>query len=178
MTVTAIDAADWREALPHPPRHAFDRMLIVQCSLDWLRPDLQPLREEVDDFVIKCCADRTDLRIDRLVLHSLPTVLGARDGDLARLNAAHAEWMYRLAGTSVLLRHPALYVHRMIVGGGQTRVDFADFVDLHREGSWLRPDRSQPVLELLSGRRRTTPLTGYDVDLDGPFGDADPSVHM
>jgi hypothetical protein len=178
VTAPAIDANIWRDALPHPPRSGFDRMLIVQCSLDWLRPNLQSLREEVDDFVIKCCSSRSDLRIDRLVLHSLPTVQGARDGDLARLNAAHTEWMYRLASTSVLLHHPALHVHRMIVGGGQTRWDLEDFVDLYWDGSWLRPEQSRPVLDLLSGRRRTTPLTGYDVDLSGPFGDADPSVYV
>lgn len=179
MTAPSIDADTWRDALPHQPRVAFDRLLLVQCSLDWLRPELRALRQEIDDFVIKCCGSRADLRVDRLVLHNLPTVLGVREGDLARLNAAHAEWMYRLATTSVLLRHPALHVHRVIAGSSETHPAVReDFVDLHGDGGWLRPDRTRPVLDLLSAGRGTTPLTGYDVDLNGPFGDADPSVYM
>jgi hypothetical protein len=172
-----IDAGSWRDALPQHPR-SFDRLLIVQCSLDWLRPSLQELREEIDDFVARCCTQRADLRIDRLLLHSLPTIQGIRDGDLARLNAVHAEWMYRLASTFVMLRHPALHIHRLIVRGGETPSLPEDFVDLHWESSWLRPLHSRPVLDLLSSGRGTTPLTGYDVDLNGPFGDGDPSAYL
>lgn len=178
MTAPSIDASSWRDALPHQSRRGFDRLLIVQCSLEWLRPELLGLREEIDDFVIQLCSRRTDLRVDRLVLHNLPTALGGREGDLDRLNASHAEWMYRLASTSVLLRHPALHVHRLIMGGTQTHVDAEDFVDLRWDGSWLNPQRAGQALELLSQGRRTTPLTGYDVDLNGPFGDADPSVYV
>lgn len=178
MTAPAIDAAFWRNALPRQSHGGFDRLLLVQCSLDWLRPGLQLLREEIDDFVIQLCSSRADLRIDRVVLHNLPTVLGVRDGDLADLNASHAEWMYRLASTSVVLQHRALRVHRLIVGGGQTRLDVEDGVDLCRDGTWLRPERARPLVELLTTGRRTTLLTGYDVDLDGPFGDADPSVYV
>lgn len=178
MTAPVIDASTWREALPGQPRSGVDRILIVQCSLDWLRPGLQTLREEIDDFVTTCCSHRTGLRIDRLVLHSLPTAQGVHDGDLDRLNASHAEWLYRLASTSVMLRHPALFVHRLIVRGDGPPEDLEDFVDLHGDGSWLRPAQSQGVLDLINGGRRITPLTGYDVDLNGPFGDADPSVYL
>ena len=178
MTALTIDTTAWRDALPRLPRSRFDRVLIVQCSLDWLRPSHHALREQVDDFVIRCCTRRTDMRIDRLVLHNLPTMQGVRDGDLAPLNAAHAEWMYRLASTSVLLHHPGLRIHRLIVDGDQTRTGVEDLLDVHQRGTWQREQQSQPVLELLSAGRRTTPLTGYDVDLDGPFGDADPSVYL
>lgn len=177
MTAVTVDATTWRNALPRQSRH-FDRLLIVQCSLDWLRPGLEALREEIDDFVIACASSRADLRIDRLVLHSLPTVQGVHDGDLARINATHAEWMYRLASTCVILQHPALHVHRVIVGGNRTDPVVEDFVDLHWNNSWLRPEQAGPVLDLLAEGRGVTPLTGYDVDLAGPFGDSDPSVYL
>ena len=178
MTTPTIDATAWRTALPRQLRGGVDRILIVQCSLDWLRPGHQALREEIDDFVLHCCKRRTDLRVDRLVLHNLPTIQGARDGDLSQLNTAHAEWMYRLASTSVLLQHPLLHIHRLIVDGNQTHVPVDDLIDLHKRGSWLRPKPTRPVLDLLTSGKRTTPLTGYDVDLDGPFGDSDPSIYL
>lgn len=178
MTAPTVDPVAWRNALPGPPRSGFERMLIVQCSLDWLRPSHQALREEIDEAVTTWCTRRTDLRIDRLVLHSLPTAQCSRDGDLARLNEAHAEWRSRLASTSVLLQHPALEVHRLIVVGGRPHTDIEDFIDLHWGGAWLKPRQSRRVLDLLAQGTGTTPLTGYDVDLDGPFGDADPSVYF
>lgn len=177
MIAPVIDATTWRDALPRQSRR-FDQLLIVQCSLDWLRPGLETLREEIDDFVTACADSRPDLRVDRLVLHNLPTVQGVHDGDLGRLNAAHTEWMYRLASTSVILQHPALYVHRVIVGGERRSPVVEDFVDLHWNNAWLRPERTGPVLDLLAGGRGITPLTGYDVDLNGPFGDSDPSVYL
>ena len=77
-----------------------------------------------------------------------------------------------------MLRHPALHVHRVIVGGDQTQPVAEDFIDLHWANAWLRPERTDSVLDLLSRGTGITPLTGYDVDLDGPFGDADPSVYL
>jgi hypothetical protein len=177
MTATVLDATAWRQALPLQRSHRFDRILIVQCSLDWLRPDRQALREEVDDFVLDLCVRRAGLRVDRLVLHNLPTAQGALDGDLAALNAAHAEWMYGLSCGSILLNHPALRIHRLIIGGQQTDVGVEDVVATHRDGSWTNPELAAPVLELLSQARSTTPLSGY-VDLQGPLADTDPSFYL
>lgn len=177
MTTPVIDATAWRHALPRQRNNGFDRILVVQCSLDWLRPDQQALREEIDDFLLALCARRTDLRVDRLVLHNLPTAHAAPDGDLTALNAAHAEWMYGLSSASILLNHPALRIHRLIISGDQTEVGVDDFVDMHRDGSWLRPELTDPVVERLSRVRSTTPLSGY-VDLAGPFADTDPSFYL
>lgn len=177
MTASVIDATAWRHALPRQRNNRFDRLLLVQCSLDWLRPSHQALREEIDDFLLNVCARRTDLRIDRLVLHNLPTVQGALDGDLARLNAAHAEWMYGLSCSALLLNHRAVHIHRLIISGEQTHPGIEDFVDLHRDGSWMRPELTESVLELLSRATSTTPLSGY-ADLEGPFADADPSFYL
>jgi hypothetical protein len=177
MTAPVIDATIWRHALPRQRNNRFDRILVVQCSLDWLRPGQQALREEVDDFLLNLCARRTDLRIDRLVLHNLPTAQGALDGDLTALNAAHAEWMYGLSSASIILNHPALRIHRLIISGEQTEAGVEDFVDMHRDGSWTRPELALPVMELLSQARSTTPLSGY-VDLQGPFADTDPSFYL
>lgn len=177
MTTPVIDATAWRHALPRQRNNPFDRILVVQCSLDWLRPGQQPLREEIDDFLLTLCARRTDLRIDRLVLHNLPTAHVALDGDLSALNAAHAEWMYGLSSSSIFLNHPALRIHRLIISGEQTEVGVEDFIDMHRDGSWTRPELAVPVVELLSRARSTTLLSGY-VDLQGPFADTDPSFYL
>jgi hypothetical protein len=177
MTAPVIDATAWRHALPRQRNNRFDRILVVQCSLDWLRPGQQALREEIDDFLLTLCTRRTNLRVDRLVLHSLPTAHVAAGGDLSALNAAHAEWMYGLSSTSILLNHPALHIHRLIISGDQTEVGVEDFVDMHRDGSWTRPELAVPVVELLSRARSTTPLSGY-VDLEGPFADTDPSFYL
>ncbi|WP_405583200.1 hypothetical protein [Streptomyces sp. NBC_01190] len=177
MTASLIDAAAWRHALPRQRNHRFDRVLVVQCSVDWLRPGQQALREEIDDFLLTLCAHRSDLRVDRLVLHSLPTAHAAPDGDLTALNAAHAEWMYGLSSASILLDHPALHIHRLIISGDQARAGVDDFIDMRRDGSWMTPELTVPVLELLSRARSTTPLSGY-VDLQGPFADTDPSFYL
>ncbi|MGW9031152.1 hypothetical protein ACWGQ5_45335 [Streptomyces sp. NPDC055722] len=64
------------------------------------------------------------------------------------------------------------------LGAARIRITgFEDFVDLHRDGSWMRPELTESVLELLSRARSTTPLSGY-VDLEGPFADADPSFYL
>ncbi|GHJ36733.1 hypothetical protein [Streptomyces sp. TS71-3] len=178
MTQSAVDIAAWQEAMSVLPRSGFDRLLVVQCSLEWLRPSHQALREDVDDLVFDCCNAAPDLPIDRVILHSLPTRQGAEEGDLARLNAVHSEWTYRLASTSMLLKNPALRIHRLIVDGEQRRAAVEDFLDLRRRGSWLWPDRTRAMIDLLATGRGTTPLTGYDLNLDGPFGDADPSVYI
>lgn len=177
MTAPIIDATAWRRALPRQRSNRFDRILIVQCSLDWLRLSHQSLREEIDDFLLNLCAHRTDLRVDRLVLHNLPTAHVAIDGDLTAVNVMHSEWMYRLNSTSLLLSHPALHIHRLIIGGEQEYAGIEDFVDVQGNGSWGKPELTDPVLELLSRATSTTPLSGY-VDLEGPFADSDPSFYL
>jgi hypothetical protein len=177
MTAPIIDATAWRHSLPRQRSNRFDRILVVQCSLDWLRPSHRALREEIDDFLLTLCTSRTDLRVDRLVLHNLPTAHVALDGDLRTVNDAHAEWMYGLHSASILLNHPALHIHRLIVSGDQEHEGIEDFVDLHQDGAWMRPELSDPVWDLLSRARSTTPLSGY-VDLEGPFADTDPSFYL
>lgn len=178
MSSYAVDSAAWLDALPRLPREDIDRLLVVQCSLDWLRPSHLALREEIDNLVVDCAADHPGVRVDRLVLHSVPAAQSTRGGDLARLNAAHAEWTYRLSATAALLRHPNLHIHRLIVGGDQQNTDVYDLVDVHAGGGWLNPPRSHAAVGIITGAQRTTPLTGYDLDWGGPFGDIDPSVHM
>ncbi|MFW6721553.1 hypothetical protein ACHZ98_15585 [Streptomyces sp. MAR4 CNY-716] len=178
MSSYAVDCAVWFDTLARLPREGVGRLLVVQCSLDWLRPGHLPLREEIDDLVVHYAVGHPGVRVDRLVLHSVPAAQTARRGDLATLNAAHAEWTYRLAVTAALLRHPNLRIHRLIVGGAQQHADVRDLVDVRTAGGWRDAPRSDAALGIITGGQRITPLTGYDLDWGGPFGDIDPSVHM
>ena len=99
--------------------------------------------------------------------------------ELAALNAAHADWLYRLAVVGVLLPEATRpRVHRLIVGGGQRSVDAVDGIELQINGTWPDPDAASAALGIVRRTGATTPLTGYDIDMDGPFGDADPSVYL
>lgn len=51
-------------------------------------------------------------------------------------------------------------------------------VELLRNGDWTERHQAGLALHTVDTDGATTPLTGYDMDLDGPFGDADPSIHM
>ncbi|MCF3960422.1 hypothetical protein [Streptomyces fuscigenes] len=85
--------------------------------------------------------------------------------------------MYGLSCSSVLLNHPGLRIHRLIIGGDQTDVGVEDVITTHRDGTWTNPELAAPVVELLSRGRSTTPLSGY-VDLQGPLADTDPSFYL
>jgi hypothetical protein len=174
--VTGAAAAAWREALAGLADHAVTAMVTVQCGMDWLRPGARTLRDEVDEAVMAAARTRPGLRIDRVVLHNLPVTDSVPPAELAVLNDALADWMYRLAATAILLapeRQPR--VHRLIAGGAGRSLGVVDGIALRRHGSWSDPDAAA-ALEVLA--RGATPLTGYDLDLDGPFGDADPSSYL
>jgi hypothetical protein len=177
--MTQIEASDWREALAGTGSPALTAVLAVQCGLDWLRPASAALRDEIDQAVITLALTRPDVRIDRIVLHNLPAISDLPPGELAELNGAHADWLCRLAVTAAVL--PARsrpQVHRLIVAGSQRRVEVADGMQLRLNDTWSRPDAAATALGILGRASAITPLTDYDIDLDGPFGDADPSVYL
>jgi hypothetical protein len=51
-------------------------------------------------------------------------------------------------------------------------------VELLKNGDWTDQHRAELALRTVRATGVTTLLTGYDMDLDGPFGDADPSIYM
>jgi hypothetical protein len=177
--MTQAEASMWREALAGMGSPALTAVLTVQCGLAWLRPGSAALRDEIDEAVTSLALTRPDVRIDRIVLHNLPAVSDLPPGDLADLNGAHADWLYRLAVTAAVLpdtRRPQ--VHRLFVAGSQRSVEIVDGIQLRLNGTWSHPHAAAAGLSLLRRAAATTPLTDYDIDLDGPFGDADPSVYL
>jgi hypothetical protein len=173
------DSAAWREALASIRDPAVTAVLTVQCDLDWLRPGSAALRDEIDEALAALALARLDVRIDRIMLHSLPAITDVPPTELAGLNAAHADWLYRLAVVGVLLpvaTRPR--VHRLIVGGSQRSVEPVDGIAVQVSGTWADPDMASAALGIVRHTGATTPLTGYDIDMDGPFGDADPSVYL
>lgn len=177
--MTAIDSAPWRESLTRLRDPQLTAVLTVQCDLGWLRPAAAELRDEIDEALASLAMGSRHIRLDRIVLHSLPAIGDVPPEELAALNAAHADWLYRLAVAGVLLPEAARpRVHRLIVGGGQRSVDAVDGVELLINGTWSDPDAAASALRIVRRPGATTPLTGYDIDLDGPFGDADPSVYL
>lgn len=152
--------------------------MIVQCGLDWLRPDRLPLRNDVDETVLTAQLRRGGgLRVTRLVLHNLPVAVSA-DADFAAVAAAFDEWQFRLAASCSLVPPPAPRIHRLIIRGDRPGAPPADRLELLENGRWTDTARAETVLRLIGAPGSTTPLTGYDIDLAGPFSDGDPSVHM
>jgi hypothetical protein len=101
------------------------------------------------------------------------------------MDEAFDEWNHRLASSLALLRthdRPVPRIHRLILQGDQAGAGVPDMVEIREAGRWSSPQRAAMAHRLFtgsgSGTSSTTPMTSYDVDLDGPFGDADPSVHM
>jgi hypothetical protein len=177
--VTATAPATWREPVASLTDRAVTAVLTVQCAVDWLRPPAWRIRDEVDQAIMTAARSRDDLVIDRVVLHSVPVLDDVAPGELAALNAAHADWLYRLDAGVVLLpaaRRPR--IHRLIISAGQRTLAVADGITMRRLGSWSHPEEAAAALEIIGHSGATTPLTGYDLSLDGPFGDADPSSYL
>ncbi|GGR78474.1 hypothetical protein GCM10010252_16430 [Streptomyces aureoverticillatus] len=152
--------------------------LVVQCGLDWVRPHRLGLRNAVDEALINAQArGGAPPQITRVLLHNLPAAVGdSPEGEaMAR---SFAEWNHRLAASAALLSVPAPQVERLIIEGSETGASVADMVDVLVDGRWSDAPRTEAVLRIVSSPGVTTPLTSYDVNLDGPFSDADPSVHM
>jgi hypothetical protein len=174
-----MTAVTWRDPLSALSDRAVTAVLTVQCATDWLRPPAYRIRDEVDEAIMAAARTRENLVIDRLVLHSVPVPDDVLPGELAALNAAHADWLYQLDAAGAL--HPPgrrPRVHRLIVGGTQRNLGVVDGITLRRLGTWSHPDAAATALQLITRAGATTPLTGYDLNLDGPFGDADPSCYL
>ena len=177
--MSAIDPESWRRSAASLADPNVTAVLIVQCGLDWLRPGLGGLRDEIDGAVMAALLARENLVIHRIVLHSLPVAEGLAPGELGALIAAHDGWLYHLAVAGALLpaaRRPR--VHRLIIGGSQRNVDAMDGVELRLNDTWSDPDAAAAALAILNAADATTPLTSYDIEIDGPYGDADPSVYL
>ena len=177
--MSAIDPESWRQSAAGLADPGVTAVLIVQCGLDWLRPELGGLRDEIDGAVMAALLTREDLVIHRIVLHSRPVREDPEPGELAALIAAHDGWLYHLAVTGALF--PAAWrprVHRLIVGGSQRNVGAMDGIELRVNGTWSHPDTAGTALAILDQAGATTPLTSYDIEIDGPYGDVDPSVYL
>jgi hypothetical protein len=177
--MTTIEPTPWRNALAtlHDPQ--LTAVLAVQCDLGWLRPAAAVLRDEIDEALAALAMGRRRVRIDRIMLHNLPAIGDVPSEELAALNAAHADWLYRLAVVGVLLPEATRpRVHRLIVRGSQRSVGVVDGIQPQISGAWTDPDAASAALSIVRQVGATTPLTGYDIDMDGPFGDADPSVYL
>ncbi|MEU2337536.1 hypothetical protein ABZ608_28795 [Streptomyces sp. NPDC013172] len=175
MTDPVIDQDFWRARVAALESDAVTAAVIVQCDLAWLRPGLLGLRNEIDQAVMKAQLRRGDgLAVDRVVLHSLPVESGAAVG-------AFEEWQLRMSAAALLLcadGRPAPRIHRLILSGDQTSAPIPDMVEVLDNGDWTDHQRAGQALDIIHTVGATTPLTGYDMNLDGPFGDADPSVYM
>ncbi|MFF3988993.1 hypothetical protein [Streptomyces sp. NPDC001601] len=175
MTDPAMDPAVWRERIAALESDAVTAAVIVQCDLTWLRPGLLGMRNDIDQAVMRAQLRRGDgLTVDRVVLHSLPV-------ESAAAVRAFEEWQLRMAAAALLLcadGRPAPRIHRLILGGDQSSAPIPDMVEVLDNGDWTDHQRAGLALDIIHRVGATTPLTGYDMDLDGPFGDADPSVYM
>ncbi|MFJ3794811.1 hypothetical protein ACIPSJ_00825 [Streptomyces sp. NPDC090088] len=175
MTDEGLDLGVWRERVAALESGSVTAAVLVQCDLAWLRPNLLALRNEIDQAVMKAQLRRGDgFTVDRVVLHSLPVGFAAA----AR---TFEEWQLRMAAAGLLLcadGRPAPRIHRLILGGDQSSAPIPDMVELLENGDWTDHQRAGLALDIIHTVGATTPLTGYDMNLDGPFGDADPSVYM
>lgn len=180
--MTDIDIAAWREGIVSLRDPEVSEAIVVQCDTAWLQPSLRALRNELDEALELAQLRRASaLVIHRVILHSLPITTRPPTARARALDAAFEDWNHRLATTVALLHtegRPAPRVHRLIIRGNQTRPPLPDMFELAANGRWENPQLTESALGLIRTNTNTTPLTTYDVDLDGPFGDIDPSVHM
>jgi len=176
--MSPADPAPWLNALAALEGQDVTAVLTVQCGLDWLRPTHLELRDQIDEALVTLAMTRSGVRIDRIMLHNLPAAGHEQPGELLALNSAHDDWRLRLELTGMLLRPSARpHVHLLIVSGAQRNVGIVDGIELRRSGTWTQPDTADIALGLLRRPGATTPLH-YELAMDGPFGDADPSVYL
>ncbi|MEU9455277.1 hypothetical protein [Streptomyces sp. NPDC048277] len=175
MTDPVLDVSVWRERMAALESDAVTAAVVVQCDPMWLRPGLLGLRNEIDLAVMKAQLRRGDrLTVDRVVLHSLPV-------DSAPAVRAFEEWQLRMSAAALLLcadGRAAPRIHRLILGGDRPSAPIPDMVEVLDNGDWTDHRQAGLALDIIHTVGATTPLTGYDMDLDGPFGDADPSIYM
>ncbi|MGV9878306.1 hypothetical protein [Streptomyces sp. NPDC003006] len=169
---------EWAAAISRITRPGVAAVLVVQCGLDWLRPHRLGLRNTVDEALINARSSSSPSpQITRVLLHNLPAA--ATEGpEGAAVARSFAEWNHRLAASAALLAAPSPDVQRLIIAGAESGASVPDMVDVLENSQWSEPQRSEQVLRTIASPGATTPLTVYDVNLDGPFSDADPSVHM
>jgi hypothetical protein len=118
------------------------------------------------------------VQVDRVILHSVPATRDVPPGELARLNEAHADWTYRLSVVGDLI--PAATrprIHRLIAARVPRSVSSMDGIEAQVDGRWEHPHAATAILSLIQ-TDATTPLISYDIQRDGPFGDADPSIYL
>lgn len=181
MTDSDIDVSAWRERLADLEAAEVTAAVVVQCGQVWLQPELTAFRNEVDQALMTAQLRRGDsLSLTRIVLHNLPLTPNTTYRTAA-LDQAFEEWHHRLSATRVLLCSTNAYaprIHRLILRGDQHSAPIPDMVELLKNGDWTDGHQAGLALHTIDTEGATTPLTGYDMDLDGPFGDADPSVYM
>ena len=173
------DPAPWQETLATLPDAGVTAVLTVQCDLEWLRPGSAGLRDEIDNALSALAMTGRAAQIDRIMLHNLPAIGDLPPGEVAELNHAHDDWIYRLAVVRALLPETARpRIHRLIVPGDRPSVVPVDGIELQVNDAWTDPDAALAALSIVHRAGATTPLIGYDMNLDGPFGDTDPSVYL
>ncbi|MFE2018567.1 hypothetical protein ACFW9O_11075 [Streptomyces sp. NPDC059499] len=152
--------------------------VMVQCGIGWLRPERLALRNALDEAVLTAQVRRGEhLRINRIVLHNLPVVV-SREPDFRSVTASFDEWQFRLATACSLLSSPAPQIHRLIIRGDEPGPPMPDMVAVLENGQWSDAEQAESALRIIGAAGMTTPLTGYDINLSGPFSDSDPSIHM
>jgi hypothetical protein len=173
-----IDAEAWRKALKALPGQSVTAVLTVQCALDWLLPELTGMRNEIDDGITELALSRPGMEISRIILHSVPATPDVPPSKLATLNEAHADWVYRLSVAGDFITEAARpRVHRLIAGRLPRSVSSVDGIEAQVNQRWEHPHAATAILSLIQAGA-TTPLISYDIERDGPFGDADPSIYL
>lgn len=177
-----MDIAAWRERIAGLYSPEVSEVVVVQCDTAWLQASFCALRNELDEALEKAQLrqEGSPLTINRVILHNLPLARPFTARTQA-MDAAFEGWSHRLATTAALLHaadRPTPRIHRLIIHGDQTRAPLPDMFELAVNGRWGNSQLAETALRLIRTSRNTTPLTTYDVNLDGPFGDTDPSVHM
>ncbi|WP_030568846.1 hypothetical protein [Streptomyces aureocirculatus] len=173
-----MDEEQWVTAVSRISDPGVRAALVVQCGLGWVRPHRLDLRNAVDEALINAQSrEGAPPQITRVLLHNLPAAVGDGPEGEAMVRS-FAEWNHRLAASAALLSVPPPRVERLIIEGSEAGASLPDMVDVLVDGRWSDAPRTEAVLRIVSSPGITTPLTSYDVDLDGPFSDADPSIHM
>ena len=173
-----IDTEAWRQALTALSGPSVAAVLTVQCAFDWLLPELLQMRNETDDAIVELALSGRAVQVDRIILHSVPATRDVAPGELARLNEAHTDWVYRLSVAGDCIPAAARpRVHRVIAGRLPRSVSTVDGIEAQVSGRWEHPHAATAILSLIQ-TAATTPLISYDIERDGPFGDADPSIYL